>query len=80
MVDPVATGKLIEGANGGMATWAEVKVQARDMLGILLTDNDVGSVPLLRTDHYGNFIPDPLTGFAQVITGIGVDGIPNTDG
>ena len=26
--DPVATGKLIEGANGGMATWAEVKAQA----------------------------------------------------
>ena len=28
------------------------------MLGILLTDHDVGSVPLLRTDAYGNFIPD----------------------
>ena len=26
--DPVATGKLIEGANGGMATWGEVKAQA----------------------------------------------------
>ena len=25
---PVATGKLIEGANGGMATWGEVKAQA----------------------------------------------------
>ena len=55
--DPVATGKLIEGANGGMATWGEVKAQARSMLGIDLTDNDVGSVPLLRTDAYGNFIP-----------------------
>ena len=27
--EPVATGKLIEGANGGMATWGEVKAQAR---------------------------------------------------
>ena len=26
--DPVATGKLIEGGNGGMATWADVKAQA----------------------------------------------------
>lgn len=75
---PVATGKLIEGDNGGMATWAELKVQAREMLGILLTDDDVGSVPLLRTDQYGNFIPHPTTGFAQVIAGIGADGIPNT--
>ena len=77
---PVATGNLIEGGNGGMATWAELKVQARDMLGILLTDDDVGKVPLLRTDQYGNFIPDPATGFAQVIIGIGDDQIPNTDG
>ena len=34
--DPVATGKLIEGSNGGMATWADVKAQAREMLGIEL--------------------------------------------
>ena len=73
---PHATGLLIEGANGGMATWGEVKAQAR-MLGIELTDNDVGSVPLLRTDQYGNFIPDGA-GYAQVIVGVGGDGIPNT--
>lgn len=76
---PVATGKLIEGAGGspgGMATWGEVKAQAL-MLGIMLTDQDVGKVPLLRTDAYGNFIPN-AAGYAQVITGIGVDGIPNT--
>lgn len=73
---PVATGKLIEGGNGGMATWGEVKEQAL-LLGIKLTDFDVGSVPLLRTDQYGNFIPDQF-GLAQVITGIGGDGIPNT--
>ncbi len=76
---PVATGKLIEGgggAPGGMATWGEVKAQAL-MLGILLTDQDVGNVPLLRTDAYGKFIPN-AAGYAQIITGIGADGIPNT--
>lgn len=83
---PHATGKLIEGHGtgpggtgpgaGGMATWGEVKEQAR-MLGILLTDQDVGAVPLLRTDAYGNFIPN-AAGFAQIITGVGADGIPNT--
>lgn len=73
---PVATGRLIEGSNGGMANWGELKVQAK-MLGILLTDQDVGKVPLLRTDQYGNFIPN-ASGYAQVITGVGADGIPNT--
>lgn len=76
---PHATGKLIEGGGaepGGMATWGEVKAQAK-LLGILLTDQDVGAVPLLRTDAYGNFIPN-AAGFAQIITGVGPDGIPNT--
>ncbi len=76
---PVATGKLIEGGGdspGGMATWGEVKAQAL-MLGILLTDQDVGNVPLLRTDQYGKFIPNSA-GYAQLITGLGTDGIPNT--
>ena len=76
---PVATGNLIEGGGGspgGMATWGEVKAQAL-MLGILLTDSDVGKVPLLRTDAYGNFIPN-AQGYAQVVTGLGTDGIPNT--
>jgi Animal haem peroxidase len=62
---PVATGELIKGANGGMATWADVKAQAR-MLGIELTDADVGNVPLLATDQYGNFIPG-ANGYAQVV-------------
>ena len=48
------------------------------MLGIDLTDANVGNVPLLRTDPYGKFIPDPVTGFAQVIVGLGADGVPNT--
>ena len=56
--EPVATGKLITnrdlGADGkfgtaddveigGMATWAVVKAQARDILGINLTDADVST-------------------------------------
>ncbi len=76
---PVATGKLLEGSEpNSLATWKDIKDQAREMLGIELTDADVGMVPLLRTDPYGKFIPDPETGFAQVIVGIGPDGIPNT--
>jgi Ca2+-binding RTX toxin-like protein len=64
---PVATGQLIEGVNGGMATWADVKTQARNILGIDLTDFHVGNLPLLATDAYGNFIPHPVTGFPQVV-------------
>lgn len=75
---PVSTGLLLEGANGGLATWGEIKAQALEMLGIELTDADVGMVPLLRTDPYGNFIPDPVTGFAQLILDVGSDGVPNT--
>jgi Animal haem peroxidase len=41
---------------GGMATWAVVKAQARDLLGINLTDKDFDNVPLLATDPYGNYI------------------------
>ena len=63
---PVATGELIQGSAGGMATWADLKAQAASMLGILLTDVDVGNVPLLATDEYGNFIRGP-NGFPQVV-------------
>src|SRR5262245_16347655 len=92
---PHATGKLIENRNlgadghfgtaddtpiGGMATWAVVKAQARDLLGITLTDADVGDVPLLATDAYGNFIKDPATGFPQVVVRLnnGADGLAGT--
>ncbi|MBX9907578.1 MAG: calcium-binding protein [Beijerinckiaceae bacterium] len=79
----VATGRLLDGTgpNGeknGLPTWKDLKDQAREMLGIELEDRDVGSVPLIRTDAYGNFIPDPTTGYAQVIVGLGGDGVPNT--
>ena len=90
---PHATGRLITnrdlGADGkfgggddtdlgGMATWATVKAQARDLLGINLTDADVGNVPLLATDAYGNFIKG-AHGFPQVVMQTaGTDGIFGT--
>ncbi|PMZ88159.1 MULTISPECIES: peroxidase family protein [unclassified Pseudomonas] len=91
---PVATGRLITnrdlGADGtfgtaddveigGMATWKVVKAQARDVLGINLTDADIDSGPLLATDAYGNFIKGP-NGFPQVVIRVnnGADGIAGT--
>ncbi|WCM49899.1 heme peroxidase [Pseudomonas sp. WJP1] len=67
------------GENGGMATWAVVKAQARDILGINLTDADVHSVPLLATDAYGNFIRGP-SGMPQVVMRVsnGADGTAGT--
>ncbi len=62
----VSTGKLIDGANGGIGNWAEVKAQALTMLGIKLTDYDVVNVPLLLTDQFGKFIPG-ANGYAQII-------------
>ena len=50
------TGANADTLIGGMATWAVVKAQARDLLGINLTDKDFDNVPLLATDAYGNFI------------------------
>jgi len=91
---PVATGRLITnrdlGADGtfgtaddveigGMATWKVVKAQARDILGIDLTDADIDSGPLLATDAYGNFLKGP-NGFPQIVIRVnnGVDGIAGT--
>ena len=71
---PMATGRLLQGEMGGMSTWADVKKQAADVLGIKLTDLDVGSVPLIVTDEYGNFIPG-ANGYPQLVTGLGVDGL-----
>ena len=72
-----SSGKLLQHAQGpdgiagtaddntGMATWSDVKANALK-LGIVLTDYNVGDVPLLATDAYGNFIPG-ANGFAQVV-------------
>src|SRR5262249_29874731 len=61
---------------GGMSTWGVVKAQARDILGINLTDRDFDNVPLLAVDAYGNFIKGP-NGFPQVVMK-GPDGVPGT--
>ncbi len=73
------TGANADTEVGGMATWAVVKAQARDILGIHLTDAQVFDVPLLATDDYGNFIKG-AHGFPQVVirTGNGADGIAGT--
>ncbi len=67
----VNTGKLLNGVNGGIANWAEVKLQAATMLGIKLTDFDVHNVPKLVVDDYGRFIPG-ANGFAQIETLSGI--------
>ncbi|MCR6636864.1 peroxidase family protein [Devosia sp.] len=64
--DPVATGKLIEGSAGGMATWADVKEQALTLFGIILDDMDALNVPMVAADAYGNFIPG-ANGFPQLV-------------
>ena len=70
---PVSSGLLLEGSNGGLATWADIKAQARAMLGIELTDLNVGNIPLIATDPYGNFIPG-ANGYPQLVAGMGADG------
>ena len=64
---PIQTGRLITGPGDGMGTWADVKAQASDVLGIELTDMDALSIPLLATDPYGHFLPGP-NGFPQLVT------------
>ncbi len=71
---PVATGKMLSGARG-LATWKEVKDQAREMLGIELTDADVTNVPLFLMDEYGNFIRGQ-NGYPQIVRSFGGDGKP----
>ena len=74
---PLATGRLLTGQTGGLTTWADVKAQARDLLGIELGDQDIFNVPLLRTDAYGEFVRGP-NGLPQLILDIGADNVPNT--
>ncbi|KAB7741891.1 choice-of-anchor D domain-containing protein [Nostocoides sp. F2B08] len=78
---PQATGRLITGPGGGMATWADVKAQAASMLGIALTDADALSIPLLATDPYGRFDRGP-NGFPQLVTSAGalIEGDPTANG
>ncbi|MBP0445888.1 hypothetical protein J8J14_14015 [Roseomonas sp. SSH11] len=71
---PLSTGRLLEG-DRGLATWADVKEQARTLLGINLTDADVTNIPLFVMDEYGEFIRGP-NGLPQLVTGLGADGKP----
>ncbi len=68
----ISTGRLLDGSSatgslsGSIANWADVKAQALDMLGIILSDFDVHNVPLIVTDQYGKFIPG-ANGYAQLV-------------
>ena len=64
---PQSTGRLLGSADGSMADWADVKAQAADKLGLRLVDSDVGNIPMIAADPYGNFIPGPH-GLPQYVT------------
>lgn len=71
---PLATGHLLDGRDSNetvssLPTWADVKAQALNLLGIRLTDLDVGNVPVLRMDPYGEFIRGP-NGMPQILAGV----------
>jgi Ca2+-binding RTX toxin-like protein len=81
---PVSTGFLLGGpagtpTAGGMATWADSKKQARELLGIQLLDKDVLNVPMLAADAYGKFIPGPKNGLPQFVTRSGLVEADRTD-
>jgi len=63
---PLATGKFLSDAAGGIATWAMIKDQAATKLGLKLSDADVTNIPMILADQYGNFIPGP-NGFPQYV-------------
>jgi Ca2+-binding RTX toxin-like protein len=57
---PVSTGELLHSAIAhNISNWTEVKTNARQKLGIELSDYDVTNVPLLVTDEFGRFIKGP---------------------
>jgi Ca2+-binding RTX toxin-like protein len=81
---PVSTGKLLGGIDvdtaryddgnaktGSISTWAAVKQQAAEKLGLLLRDRDALNVPMIATDPYGEFIPGPA-GLPQYVTTTGM--------
>lgn len=78
-----ATGRLLngddqdgDGVRDGLATWDDIKEQARTELGIELVDEDVLAVPQVVVDYYGNFVPGD-NGYPQILTATGsVEGNP----
>jgi Ca2+-binding RTX toxin-like protein len=73
---PVSTGSLLGGPAGnqagGMAPWSQVKLQARTLLGLNLTDRDVTNIPMIAADPYGKFLPGPARGLPQYVTATGL--------
>ncbi len=81
---PESTGTLLAGlpagqtyagspdGTEGMSTWAAVKKQAAEKLGLLLVDGDVTNIPMLAVDPYGNYIGGPDRGLPQYVTGHGL--------
>ena len=56
------TGRLVTGADGGMATWADIKLNALNR-GIVLTDADIGNIPSVTlNDITGLWSRGPGTG------------------
>ncbi|MBJ7451053.1 MAG: hypothetical protein JHC71_03090 [Blastococcus sp.] len=79
---PVSTGRLIDdNPDGGIGTWADIKAQARDLLGIELRDADVLNVPMILTDQYGRFLPGS-NGYPRLVMpgGVLVEGDPSANG
>jgi hypothetical protein len=68
---PVSTGKLLNSADGGMGTWGQLRAQAATLLGLQLVDGDVGNIPMIASDPYGNFVPGP-NGLPQYVTASGL--------
>jgi Ca2+-binding RTX toxin-like protein len=68
---PVATGKFLSSPDGGLPTWTMVKDQAANLLGLKLVDSDVGDIPMVAADAYGNFLPGP-NGLPQFVTDVGL--------
>src|SRR4051794_2072935 len=56
---------------GSESTWASVRKQAHDLLGMKLEDKDVLNIPLLATDPYGKYLPGPH-GLPQYVTKTGL--------
>jgi len=68
---PQSTGRFVSSADGSMANWGDVKAQTAALLGLQLVDTDVGNIPMIAADPYGNFIPGP-NGLPQLVTNIGL--------
>ena len=75
---PIATGHMLNGEVGGLATWSAVKTQASDLLGIQLVDADVLSIPVMAVDPYGRFIPGE-NGYPQIVSPSEPDGLLEGD-